>query len=48
MTSRKKFFTERVIEHWNLLPRQVVESPPLEAFNKSLDIAHRTMVKLVS
>jgi len=33
---RKNFFTLRVIEHWNRLPREVVESPSLEIFKTRL------------
>ena len=34
---RKNFFTLRVMERWNRLPREVVESPSLEIFRTHLD-----------
>ncbi|RMC10139.1 hypothetical protein DUI87_12938 [Hirundo rustica rustica] len=42
----KKFFTERVTEHWNGLPRKVVELLSQEVFKKRLDMARSAMVWL--
>ncbi|KFP22088.1 hypothetical protein Z169_14273, partial [Egretta garzetta] len=41
---RKKFFTMRMVKHWNRLPREVVEAPSLETFKARLDGALSNLV----
>ncbi|KFV04919.1 hypothetical protein N340_03095, partial [Tauraco erythrolophus] len=41
---RKKFFTQRVVTHWNRLPREVVDAPSLEVFKATLDEALGNLV----
>jgi len=40
----KSFFTEGVFRHWNRLPSAVVESPSLEGFKNSVDVALQDVV----
>ena len=44
LDKRKKFFTMRVVKHWNRLPREVVKAPSLETFKTRLD---RTLSNLI-
>ena len=41
---RKDFFAEGVVGRWNGLPREVVESPPLEVFKSRVNRALRDLV----
>ncbi|KAK4826998.1 hypothetical protein QYF61_013098 [Mycteria americana] len=41
---RKHFFMERVVKHWNRLPREVVDAPSLSVFKRHLDNALNNML----
>ncbi|KFV43229.1 hypothetical protein N341_08206, partial [Tyto alba] len=41
---RKHLFTERVVEHWNRIPREVVDAPCLSVFKRYLDSALNNML----
>ncbi|KFR13428.1 hypothetical protein N306_08822, partial [Opisthocomus hoazin] len=42
--SGKKFFTMRLVRHWNRLPREAVDAPSLEVFKARLDRALSSLV----
>ena len=39
-----KLFTQRVVKHWNRLPKEVVDTPSLEAFKARLDVTLGSLV----
>ena len=45
---KKKFFTVRVVRHWNRLPGEVVDAPSLEAFKARLDGALREVSRPIA
>ena len=40
----RKFFTQRVVTHWNRLLKEVVDAPFLKAFKARLDVALGSLV----
>ena len=44
MDIRRKFFTHRVVTHWNRLPKEAVDAPSLEALKARLDVALGSLV----
>jgi len=41
---RKKFFTVRVVKHWNWLPGEMVDASSLETFKLRLDGALSNLI----
>ena len=41
---RRKFFTQRVVMHWNRLPKEVVDAPCLDALKARLHVALDSLV----
>ena len=41
---RKKFFTQRMVTHWNRLPKEVVDAPSLKAFKARMNVTLGSLV----
>ena len=41
---RGKFFTQRMVTHWNRLPKEAVDDPSLDALKARLDVALGSLV----
>ena len=44
LDNRKKCLTQRVVMHWNRLPKEAVDAPSLDAFEARLDVALGSLV----
>ncbi|KFQ39903.1 hypothetical protein N332_01994, partial [Mesitornis unicolor] len=44
LDTRKKFFSMRVVDHWNRLPIEAVQAPSLEIFKVRLDGALSNLI----
>ena len=44
MDIKRKFFTQRVVKHWNRLPKEAVDAPSLEASKARVDVALGSLV----
>ena len=47
LNMRKNLITLRMTEHWNRLPREVVEFPSLEIFKTSLDATLCNLLQVI-
>ena len=41
---RRKFLTQRVVTHWNKLPKEGVDTPSLETYKAGQDVALGSLV----
>ncbi|KFZ52007.1 hypothetical protein N321_00908, partial [Antrostomus carolinensis] len=41
---RRKFFTQKVVKHWNRLPREAVDAPALKVHKARLDGALGSLI----